>query len=113
MLSFIELCRANTLHNIEQCRRLISPGTQIASVVKGNAYGHGMAEMIGILEPAVEYFQVDDLLELRKLREHSQKPTLVLGYVAISELEEALNLECELAIYDSERLPVLDRLAAS
>ncbi|HTQ10861.1 MAG TPA: alanine racemase, partial [Fimbriimonadaceae bacterium] len=55
----------------------------------------------------------DDLLELRELRKHTRKPTLVLGYVAADELEEAVGLWCELAIYDTERLPLLDRLAAS
>ncbi len=111
-LSFIELSRENALHNVAQFRALVSPGTKIASVVKGNAYGHGMPEMIDILEPAVDYFQIDDMLELRELRKHSKKPTLVLGYVAKSEMEEAVRLGCELAIYDDERLPVLDRLAA-
>jgi len=113
VLSFIELSRANALHNIEQFRRLVSPGTKIASVVKGNAYGHGMPEMIEILEPVVDYFQVDDLLELRELRKHTDKPTLVLGYVAFDELEEAISLGCEMAIYDAVRLAVLDRLAGS
>ncbi|MFI5387791.1 MAG: alanine racemase, partial [Fimbriimonadales bacterium] len=110
-LTYIELSRANTLHNIEQFRVLLDPGTQIASVVKGNAYGHGMPEMIDILEPVVDYFQIDDLLELRELRRHTKKPTLVLGYVARNELEEALALGCELAIYDSERMPTLNQLA--
>lgn len=110
-LSRIELSRENALHNIAQFRKLVHPGTEIASVVKGNAYGHGMPEMVEILEPAVDYFQVDDLLELRELRKHSQKPTLVLGYVAQDEIEEAVALGCELAIYDSERLPLLQRFA--
>jgi alanine racemase len=108
----VELSRANVLHNVAQFRSYLHPGTQIASVVKGNAYGHGMPEMIGILEDAVDWYQVDDLLELRELRRHSQKPTLVLGYVARHELEEAMALGCELAIYDTERLPLLDEIAS-
>lgn len=110
-LSYIELSRENALHNVAQFRALVSPGTKIASVVKGNAYGHGMPEMIDILEPAVDYFQVDDLLELRALRNHTQKPTLVLGYIAKDELEEAVSLGCELAVYDEERLPILNQHA--
>ncbi len=112
MLSYIELSRDNALHNLDQFRRLVSPGTKIASVVKGNAYGHGMPEMVSILEPVVDYFQVDDLLELRELRRHSQRPALVLGYVGKDELAEAVSLGCELAIYDRVRLPVLDRIAS-
>lgn len=111
-LNCIELSRSNALHNIAQFRSLLHPETQIACVVKGNAYGHGMPEMIEIFEPVVDYFQVDDLLELRELRRHSAKASLVLGYVARHELEEALSLGCELAIYDRERLPILDSAAA-
>lgn len=110
-LSYIELSRANAQHNVDQFRRLLHPSTSIACVVKGNAYGHGMPEMIDILEPVADYFQVDDLLELRELRRYSWKPTLVLGYVARHELDEALSLGCELAIYDTERLPILSELA--
>ncbi|HWA82279.1 MAG TPA: alanine racemase, partial [Fimbriimonadaceae bacterium] len=110
-LSAIELSRANALHNVAQFRALLRPGTAMACVVKGNAYGHGMPEMIDILEPAVDYFQIDDLLELRELRKRSSKPTLVLGYVAKEEIGEALRLGCEMAIYDVERLPILDRTA--
>lgn len=110
-LSTVELSRSNAIHNIGEFRRLLAPGTEIAAVVKGNAYGHGMAEMIQILEPVVEFFQVDDVEELRELRKHTNKPTLVLGYVPMSDLEEALALDCELAIYDEERLPIL-QLAA-
>lgn len=111
-LSLIELSRENALHNVAQFRAMLSPGTAIACVVKGNAYGHGMLEMIDILEPAVDYFQVDDVLELRELRARSSKPTLVLGYVAKEEIAEALALGCELAIYDSGRLPILEQSAA-
>jgi alanine racemase len=110
-LSFVELSRSNARHNIAEFRRLLHPGTQIVTVVKGNAYGHGMPEMIGMLEDVVDYFQVDDLLELRELRRHSQKPTLVLGYVARGELEEAVTLGGELAIYDETRLPCLQEIA--
>src|SRR5436853_6314383 len=99
-LNYIELSRANALHNIAQFRAMLHPNTLIAGVVKGNAYGHGMAQMIDILEPAVDYFQIDDLLELRELRKYTAKPTLVLGYVARDELAEALRLGCQLASYD-------------
>ncbi len=106
-LSRIELSAAAACHNIAEFRRILHAGVKIASVMKGNAYGHGMAEMVGILEPVVDYFQIDDLLELRRLREVSEKPALVLGYIAKSEIKEALALGCEFAIYDVERLETI------
>jgi alanine racemase len=48
---------------------------------------------------------VDDLDELRALRQISDKRALVLGYVPAADLAEAVRLGGELAIYDLERLP--------
>lgn len=82
-------------------------------MVKGNAYGHGLPEVVSILDESADYFQIDDLDELRELRKISAKPVLLLGYVAKAAIEEALALGCELAIYDVERLPVLQKAADS
>ena len=106
-LAYVELAADKAKHNIGQFRDFLADGVQVAAVVKGNAYGHGMPEMVRILEESVDCWQVDDLLELRELRRHSSKRTLVLGYVAQHELEEALALGGELAIYDTERLPLI------
>jgi alanine racemase len=110
-LSYIELSRENVLHNVDAFRSYLAKDVQIAAVIKANAYGHGIPEMISILEDQVEYFQVDDLLELRTVRAHSQKPTLVLGYISSDALEEALTLNAEIAIYDTERLPSIAKIA--
>lgn len=111
MLSRIELSESNARHNIAQFRKLLHPSVKIAAVVKGNAYGHGMKEMVAILSDIVDYFQVDDYLELQRLRAVTAKPALVLGYVPKNELEAAVELGCELTIYDLERLRLLEKLA--
>lgn len=110
MLSWIELSAGNARHNIAEFRRLLHPAVQIASVVKGNAYGHGMAEMLGVLEPVVDAFQVDDLEELRRLRATSSKRALVLGYIRKADLREAIDLKGEIALYDLERIDALAKL---
>ncbi len=97
-------------HNVRVLRSLFGEGAPVAAVVKGNAYGHGLAEIAGVLESEVEAFQVDDLDELRALRGVSNKRTLVLGYVPKSDVAEAALLGGELAVYDFARL---DHLAAS
>jgi len=77
---------------------------KIAAVVKGNAYGHGLAEVVSVLEPVVDYWQIDDIEELRALRALSNKPALLLGYVRREDVAEAVRLGAELSIYDTERL---------
>src|SRR5437762_2391892 len=103
-LSYIEISKSNLRHNFNLVRSYINPQTKIVCVVKANAYGHGLEEVVKTVEDLTDYLQVDDLLELKALREFCNKPTLVLGYVAIHELEEALKLGAILAVYDYERL---------
>ncbi len=110
-LSYIEISAKNLIHNIRSFRSILSSQTKIAAVIKANAYGHGQNEIATIIEPYVDYFQVDDIEELRMLREVSQKETLVLGYVLKSDLEEVVkDLNGTLVIYDIERLELLDEI---
>lgn len=83
-----------------------------AAVVKGNAYGHGLREVVEALDGAVDYFQVDDFDELKALRAITQTPALVLGYIPASQIEEALDLNAEIAIYDVERLEAIGKRPA-
>ena len=103
-LSAIEIDAGALRHNLEALRALVPAGAQVAAVVKGNAYGHGLAEVIGALDPHVDAFQVDDLEELRAVRALSRHPVLVLGYVPFANVTEAIALGGELAVYDVERL---------
>ncbi len=84
-------------------------GAKIAAVVKGNAYGHGLNEIVEGLEGRPDYFQVDDIDELRQLRKLTGARTLVLGYVPTSQVEEALRLDAEIAVYDIERLDSIEQ----
>ena len=109
-LSYIEISQDALLGNFEHCKKILPGKTKIAAVVKANAYGHGMAEVVKIMEPAADYFQVDDINELEALRAMSQKPTFVFGYVADHELDHAVELGGTIGIYDIERLEHLDRI---
>jgi len=107
-LSEVQIDRASLLHNVAAMRTLIQSTTHLIAVVKGNAYGHGLNEVVTVLEPVVDGFQVDDMEELRRLRRCTLKRALVLGYVNLSEVEEAVSLGAELAVYDAERIPLID-----
>lgn len=111
MLSYIEISKENLLHNFKAIKNFVQPEVKIVAVIKANAYGHGQNEVAKILENEADYFQVDDLEELRLLREVSQKPVLILGYVAKEELAEAIGLGGILSVYDKERLELIDEIA--
>jgi alanine racemase len=111
-LSQIEINSAALLGNVRRLRRICPPQASFVAVVKGNAYGHGLEPVVRILDGAVDGFQVDDIEELKSLRQLTNKRALLLGYVRREDLAEAVDLDAELAIYDTERLVELDRLSA-
>jgi alanine racemase len=99
-LSCIEISKANLIHNIKQFRRVIDTRTKISAVVKANAYGHGDVEVVKILNSYVDYFQVNSVEELERVRKFTKKPILVLGYIQKSDLQEAMNLGCIISVFD-------------
>ncbi len=110
-LSYIAISQKGLIHNLNALKR-IAPRKEVVGVIKANAYGHGQNEVATIIEPYVDYFQVDDIEELRLLRKVSKKQTLVFGYVQESDLEEAVALRGTLAVYDVPRLRALQRIGA-
>lgn len=110
-LSEIQIDRAALLHNLTALRGIIRTNAKVAAVVKGNAYGHGLKEVVEVLDGHVDYFQVDDIDELRALRHITSSPALVLGYIPSGQIEEALSLGAEIAVYDLERLSAIQAAA--
>lgn len=108
-LSWTEISCKNLVGNVSQIKKFLGK-KKIAAVIKANAYGHGQKEVARILEDYVDFFQVDDLLELEKLRGITKKPTFVFGYVAKQNLREAVMLDGILGIYDIERTRILNQM---
>lgn len=110
-LAYIELSKKNLVYNIKKFKNLAKKGTKFSAVVKGNAYGHGQNEVAKIVEPYVDYFQVNSVSELELLRRISKKKTLVLGYVQKNDLYKAVKLSCTLSIFSIEQLKEINKVA--
>lgn len=111
MLSYIEISKENLLHNFRLMKSLVWPGVKMAAVIKANAYGHEQNIVAKILEKEADYFQVDDIEELRLLRKVSKKPTFVFGYVAKKEIAEAIKLKGILGVYDKDQILSINSIA--
>lgn len=103
-MSFIALSRKNLVHNFKALKSQTKKGTKISVAIKGNAYGHGQNDVAKILEPYVDYFQLNSVEELALLRKVSKKKVLLLGYVQIVDLGEAIKLGCILSVFSLEQL---------
>jgi alanine racemase len=111
MLSHLQISRPTLLHNYHQFRQTIPANTTIMCVVKANAYGHGLREVVESLKDEVQYFAVDDLDEFKELRKVTDKPCLLLGYVPLENLEEVIQLNGELGVYNLETFQKLQQIA--
>jgi alanine racemase len=110
-LSYVEVNGAHLRHNARSLKALTHQGQSVVAVVKANAYGHGLREVVNSIDSEVEAFQVDDIEELRELRSLTKKTALVLGYVPRCELEEALRLNADLGVFDREHLSWVGEVA--
>lgn len=111
-LTWIELDSKALRKNIATIRRL-SGKRKIAVAVKANAYGHGLKEIISLLEAEdVEYIAVHSLDEAASSRAFGWKRhILVVGYIALSDLEAIVDLKLEPTVYNAETINRLGRLA--
>lgn len=117
--SWIEISKKNLQHNIAQFQGLtqqVRPfQPAIWAVVKGNAYGHGQKEIVGILNEtaAIQGFMVFDIFEALELRKFSSKPLAVLGYIdndnELIKLAATSNIVLPILNYnDAKRLSALN-----
>ena len=102
-LTWIEISRQNLLHNLQQFKN-IAPRCQIWPVVKSNAYGHGLKEVVSILadQSSVSGFMVVNLEEALSVRQITTKPIMVLSYFEPDpdKLGRAISQRISLPLYD-------------
>lgn len=106
ILSWIELDKKNLKNNYDFLRSKLDDDTMMAGVVKADAYGHGLVKTSRLLDEfGVDYFCVHSYEEADKLRKQDYgKPILIMGYVAKSNLKDAIEKNYRMVLYDRERL---------
>lgn len=99
-------------HNFQQVRQL-APDSKIISIVKADAYGHGLTRIASALEHT-DAFGVACLEEARELRTIDiMKPIILLeGPYSSGELEEIARLNLDIVIHDLSQLRMLEHAPA-
>jgi alanine racemase len=112
---WIELNREAYHHNLSFFRRLIGPQRELCAVVKANAYGHGVKQMVEMARQStarVDAFAVHSLDEALALRAMGvEAPVLLLGYTPHSRLSEVVAAELQTVVFDAETVRLLERAA--
>ncbi len=94
----IELSQDALSHNIAYARR-IAPDCPLYAVVKANAYGHGLSEIVRMAESLVDGFQVHSVQEFLTVRRESIRPVTILGPIHESDYQ-ALDEHTTVTVYD-------------
>jgi alanine racemase len=105
--SVIEISKSALEHNFHFIKSRLGENVQFSSVVKGNAYGHGievfvpLAENCGISHFSV--FSADEALRVQKAT--LTNPTiLIMGMLDNNQLEWAIKNGIEFFVFDLDRL---------
>lgn len=94
-------------HNLDVVRAL-APGSQVASVVKADAYGHGIGRVANALQ-ASDLLAVATVGEVRALRERGWQGRLLLleGFNGAEEFDEVSALAAEIVVHQESQLELL------
>lgn len=105
--SRIELDQGALESNLAYIRRKIGPNVKFSSVIKGNAYGHGVFEFVPMAESAgVDHFSVfsaDEALEVANISMNNST-IMIMGFIDNTELEWAVVNGIEFFVFEMDRL---------
>jgi alanine racemase len=114
-LQWVEINRSALMHNICQFRSLIGDSRKMTVVVKSNAYGHGLLEVSRLASQfGADWLGVNSLDEAREIRRgRIELPIILLGYVPLCELEEAVQNDLRLTVYNTETIDEIGKIASA
>ena len=100
--NWIELSTSAVEHNARQFKEWLGMETQIAAVIKSNAYGHGIIEMATLYEQCdnIAALCVINLSEAVCVRQnHIKKPIFAIGYLDVS-YDLIVEHDIQVVLYD-------------
>ena len=113
--TWVEVSKSALLHNALVLKSAAGRKTLLMSVIKSNAYGHGISETVRALAKGpTDWFGVDSLREAELIREAgTHKPVLVLGYTPFSDALRAVRQGFSLTVYNRENVAELSEVATA
>ncbi len=106
--SRIQLSQSALINNINFLRRKLGPQVTFSSVVKANAYGHGIFTFVPMAEKAgVRHFSVASAFEAEEVLEARTKDStiMIMGILYNSDLEWAIENDIEFYVFHMDRFP--------
>ena len=113
--SCIELSKSAYSRNLKFLQKKIGTDVLISSVIKGNAYGHGMGPFVQLAEECgIKHFSVFDASEAYEVhthKKHHNTDIMIMGYVDSDSLAWAIENGISFYVFDKTRLETAYQLA--
>ncbi|TYP99124.1 alanine racemase [Tenacibaculum adriaticum] len=106
--SYIEISESAIKNNITFIKELLGEDVVFSSVVKGNAYGHGIEQYSKMAyKYGVTHFSVSDAHEAYKLKTtlpYENVSIVIMGMIENNQLEWAIQNNIEFYVFEKDRL---------
>ena len=106
---WVEINKKNLISNILQFKKHIGQNVKLATVVKSNAYGHGI-DLVSLTaqENGSDFLVVDSLIEAKQLRKlNIFLPILVIGYIDPEDFLEAIENNISFVLCNQEFIDLI------
>ena len=105
--SYIELTKSSLKNNLDFIKSNLKDNVKITFVVKGNAYGHGVEQIIPIAEHyGIDHFSTfsaDEAYRVSKVCSDSST-IMIMGWISDDDLFWAIENEIEFYVFEVRRL---------
>jgi len=106
--SYIELDRRALLNNLVFLKKQGKQNLKYSSVIKGNAYGHGISSFLPMAEECgIDHFSVfsaDEAFAALKFKTRESTGVMIMGMIRDEELKWAAENGVEVYLFEMERL---------
>lgn len=108
--SQLELSQSALKKNVNFLRKKLGTHPRLSSVVKANAYGHGISEMVPMLEKCgVDHFSVASTFEAEEVHEACSEGStiMIMGILYDEDVDWVIRHGIEFYVFNYDRLPLI------
>lgn len=113
--SYIELSKQALNTNIRFLKTFLKEDTRYSMVIKANAYGHGIEDILPLIEECgVDHFSVFSVAEAQRAHEIKRKECdlMIMGWIDNDQLEWAIENDVSFYVFTLDRLKAACRVAS-
>lgn len=105
--SYITINSEAVSKNVTFLKRKLGAKVRISAVVKANAYGHGIEQMVPLFEKeGIDHFSVFDFEEAMQVKNsiRNDSDIMIMGWIADNDIEDSILNGFEIYIFNTQRL---------